>query len=300
MFLWPELINCATAADELEWVCPASKHPAELQRSLNMIGNFLLDPLDLNGKKALQMVSKVTKRKKKRGAPEQYDSLPDDLDEQKKRGNKRKEKISKEKQETLSAQFIEDSDAELGDDDAFFAAEKALRARMASAAEAGGSVAQHAGTKRKKVADSGDENSDRSGTRKRVRKNNDRNSKRAAEVSSDEGDTDTRQLSPDIANHKTKQTRRGAKDGIRESPSNPSPPPPSHAPSSAAESSEVESESEIPVPNATQSQRKLQRFSGAIESDDSEMEEDDDQEDTAAIKQPARPVRRLVVSDDEE
>jgi hypothetical protein len=68
---------CLAAVNELEWICPASK---QLQRCLNLIGNSLLDPLDLNGKKALQMVSKLTMRKKRRRDPDGYGSLQDDDD----------------------------------------------------------------------------------------------------------------------------------------------------------------------------------------------------------------------------
>src|SRR5277367_6300696 len=86
---------------EFEWVCPATKAPADLQRSLNLINNFLLDPLDLNGKKALQMISKQSKRKPqqaktkaKRSAPTKRsfldDKLLDDDDEEERDGESRK------------------------------------------------------------------------------------------------------------------------------------------------------------------------------------------------------------------
>lgn len=304
----------------MEWICPASKQPGELQRCLTLIGNFLLDPLDLNGKKALQMVSKVTKRKKRRTAPDGYGSLQDDDPDGLgvERGNKRKAKRQKENQHVLSAQLIEDSDAELGDDDAFFAAEAALRARMAKAADTGVST-QRTGTKKRKKKDNSDNDmdSDRSGTRKKARKSIKAKTKRNSSTPSEEENSDSESASDhNIIARRTKKTstrrRSRIKDGDRESPSASSPPL-SRAPSSIADSSEVEddneerdrdaggSDSEMPVPNAGNSQRKLQRLSGpgTIGNSGSEMEEDEE-DDIAAIKQPSRPARRLLLSDEED
>ncbi|KAG8829293.1 Topoisomerase 1-associated factor 1 [Serendipita sp. 400] len=166
-----EVVDKSTVA--LEWMCPATKLPAELQRSLNLINGFLLDPLELNGKKALQMISRPTKRKNRREAPvedEAVEEFPDDEDGERRRrerASKRAEKKDKEKQSIKSRQFIEDSDAEIGEDDAFFAAEAALRNRMAASAESG-TATQSTGTKkRKKKADHDDGRSE--GPRKRPR-----------------------------------------------------------------------------------------------------------------------------------
>ena len=131
------LINVrSTEAEELEWMCPASKMPGELDRSLRLINNYLLDPIDLGGRKATDRVSKakpkVAKekgnrlRRQRRGTapgpsgdsdPQDRDedldseirwlSDPEKLIEKAKKTTNRKEKRKKEIKTFLSAQFIE-------------------------------------------------------------------------------------------------------------------------------------------------------------------------------------------------
>ena len=60
------------------------------------------------------------------------------LDDEAPRRKKKKEKKKKETEQYKSAQFIEDSDEEYGDIEAFLEKEKAMREKAARAAEAGG------------------------------------------------------------------------------------------------------------------------------------------------------------------
>jgi len=117
-------------------MCPASKMPGELDRSLRLINNYLLDPIDLGGKKATDRVSKAKPKKAKekgnhlrrqrRGTapgplgdnghqnsdgeldPEEgWLSDPEKLIEKAKKTSNRTEKRKRETKEFLSAQFIE-------------------------------------------------------------------------------------------------------------------------------------------------------------------------------------------------
>lgn len=117
-------------------MCPASKMPGELDRSLRLINNYLLDPIDLGGKKATDRVSKAKPKKPKekvnrlqrqrkgtapgllvdgdpRGSDEEPDSEarwlsdPEKLLEKAKKTRNRKEKRKKEVKKFLSAHFIE-------------------------------------------------------------------------------------------------------------------------------------------------------------------------------------------------
>ena len=53
-------------ADELEWYVPAAVLPSDLQRSLNVINQFLENPLDLNGESASRMLVKKSRRRRRR------------------------------------------------------------------------------------------------------------------------------------------------------------------------------------------------------------------------------------------
>jgi len=186
-----------TDVEELQWMCPASKMPGELDRSLRLINNYLLDPIDLGGKKATDRISKAKPKKAKAQSnrrrrqwagtapgplrdddpPDSDEELnpeegwlsdPEKLLEKAKKTSNRKEKRKREIQEFLSAQFIEglsilayirlslltldltDSDAELGDDDEFFAKEAAIKKRMEEEAAKVHSVHGHETKKRKK------------------------------------------------------------------------------------------------------------------------------------------------------
>lgn len=103
-----------------------------------MIDQFLETPFDLGGKKASQLLSKKARRRRRRRrspspASDSEDHLNDDPPKRK------KEKKNKEKEQYKSAQFIEDSDEEYGDIEAFLEKEKTMREKAARvAAEAGG------------------------------------------------------------------------------------------------------------------------------------------------------------------
>ena len=178
-------------------MCPASKMPGELDRSLRLINNYLLDPIDLDGKKATDRISKAKpkpakeksnrRRRQRTGTapgPLRDDDPPDsdkELDSEEgwlndpeklletaRKSSNRKEKRKKEIKEFLSAQFIEgllilayipcslltldltDSDAELGNDDEFFAKEAAIRKRMEEEATKVHPVQSYGTKKRKK------------------------------------------------------------------------------------------------------------------------------------------------------
>ncbi|KAH7926892.1 timeless-domain-containing protein [Leucogyrophana mollusca] len=136
-------------ADELEWLVPAAILPAELQSSWNVIDQFLKEPIDLDGKKASQLLSKKTRRRRRRPrAATSDDSDVELVDDEPKR--KRKEKKKKEEMQYKSAQFIEDSDEEYGDMEAFLAKEKALREKTANAAAQSGKIATMRATGTKK------------------------------------------------------------------------------------------------------------------------------------------------------
>lgn len=90
--------------------------------------------MDLGGKEAKELLSK--KRRRRRRVRPSSDSTSDS-DAEGPVEKKKKEKKKKEKEIYKSAQFIEDSDEEYGDMDAFLEKEKELRERTAKAAESG-------------------------------------------------------------------------------------------------------------------------------------------------------------------
>lgn len=135
-------------ADELEWYVPAAILPSDLNESLSVINQFLESPIDLNGKKASQMLNKKAKRRRRRPPSEEPQELSD---EEELESRTRKARKKKEGVQYKSAQFIEDSDAELGDDDTFFKNEAALRERTSLAAAQGLSATMKpTGTKKRK------------------------------------------------------------------------------------------------------------------------------------------------------
>ncbi|KAG1740539.1 timeless protein-domain-containing protein [Suillus paluster] len=133
--------------DELQWIVPAVILPSDLQSSLNVVDQFLQHPIDLDGKKASQLLSKKTRRRRRRRSPSNSDVELLEDDEPKR---KRREKKKKEDKQYKSAQFIEDSDAEYGDMDAFLEREKALRDKAAMAAAQSGKIGTMRATGTKK------------------------------------------------------------------------------------------------------------------------------------------------------
>ena len=110
-----------------------------MQRSLNIINQYLETPIDLEGKKPAELFKKKRRRRTTRRKQAESDAEEDEHAEF--RQTKRKEKRKKEKQQYKSAEFIVDSDAEMGDMDDFLAREKALREKTAALAAATGQVA---------------------------------------------------------------------------------------------------------------------------------------------------------------
>jgi replication fork protection complex subunit Tof1/Swi1 len=120
---------------------------------LNVINQFLETPLDLGGKKARELLSKKARRRRRaRRSPSTSDSDADEDEPV----QKKQEKKKKEKETYKSAQFIEDSDGEYGDMDAFLEKEKQLRERTtAKAAAEGGAIGtmKATGTKKRRRKD---------------------------------------------------------------------------------------------------------------------------------------------------
>ncbi|KAI0073615.1 timeless-domain-containing protein [Panus rudis PR-1116 ss-1] len=164
-------------AEELEWYVPASILPSDLQRSLNVINQYLETPLDLEGKKATSLLQKQRRKRRRRRSPSKSAS-DQGSDEDEPQRKKKREKKKKEEKKYKSAQFIEDSDADESDMAAFFEREKALRERTALAAAATGKVATMKATGTKKRRKKGQEK----GTGAKRRKKN------SETPSDDEGD----------------------------------------------------------------------------------------------------------------
>ncbi|KAG9123429.1 Topoisomerase 1-associated factor 1 [Ceratobasidium sp. 392] len=154
---------------ELEWHVPASLTPSELQTSQNVIEQYLANPIDLQGKKAKSHLTTKRGPRRRREAElsssessalsdsGEDDFLPNDgpsverraarrAEREERRAAKRRrreeraesKKRERKKKETVqykSAETIVDSDAELGDDEAFFARERELMERAKKAGE---------------------------------------------------------------------------------------------------------------------------------------------------------------------
>ncbi|BGP30852.1 Topoisomerase 1-associated factor 1 [Rhodotorula toruloides] len=143
----------APESGELVWSIPASILPSKLDSDLKIIEDFILDPVDpQNGKSAAELLRKQRKkpvRRKRKIASEDEMELGSDGEPVVKVKRKRQKKRQEEEQAYKSAQFINDSDDEDDPDRdaAFFAAEAALRAKLAA-----GQVPVHLenGSKKKK------------------------------------------------------------------------------------------------------------------------------------------------------
>ncbi|KAH7337412.1 timeless protein-domain-containing protein [Rhizoctonia solani] len=179
---------------EPEWHVPKQLTPSELQTSQNVIEQYLANPLDLQGKKAKDHLTTKRGTRRQRDEPDVSSSssedskglsdsagedfLPNDEASVQKRAerraareerraakrqrreereSKKRERKKKEVQIYKSAEIIEDSDAELGDDDAFFAKEKELMEKAKQAGQgtyASGTMLEH-GTKKRKNKEGG-------------------------------------------------------------------------------------------------------------------------------------------------
>ncbi|CAE6535100.1 unnamed protein product [Rhizoctonia solani] len=179
---------------ELEWHVPRQITPSELQTSQNVIEQYLVNPIDLQGKKAKEHLTAKRRTQRKRDEYEapssssedskglsdsgEEDFLPNDEASVQKRAARRaareerrtakrhrreereakkRERKKKEVQVYKSAEIIEDSDAELGDDDAFFARERELMEKAKQAGQgayASATMLEH-GTKKRKNKEGG-------------------------------------------------------------------------------------------------------------------------------------------------
>jgi hypothetical protein len=121
-------------SDEPQWYIPAGIDLSDLQRSLTVIEQFEKTPLDLEGKRAAQLLHKKRQSRRRRTREAKVDDDDDDDDDD----NGRKHKVARkarEREKYMSAQFIEDSDEEYRRDiEEFFAREAAVRERTALAA----------------------------------------------------------------------------------------------------------------------------------------------------------------------
>ena len=142
--------------EELEWYIPQAILPSELQQSYNVIGQFLETPFDLDGKKVSELFRKKRARRRRRRSPSNSGDEAE-LSDEPKRKRKKKEK---EQAQYKSAQFIQDSDEEYGDMEAFLEKERLLREKAVLAAAASGDTNRPIGMKS-------------TGTKKRKRKNPD-------------------------------------------------------------------------------------------------------------------------------
>ncbi|KAJ7178128.1 timeless protein-domain-containing protein [Mycena filopes] len=146
--LMPE--GASPDASELEWFVGADVPPADLQRTLKVIEQYVASPINLEGKKAGELLTKTTKRTRRARSPSS------DEDGEKKARDRAQAKAkakAKQQQEYKSAQFIEDSDEEYGDIDAFLEKEKEMRERAEKTAGETGKTATTmlpTGTKKRK------------------------------------------------------------------------------------------------------------------------------------------------------
>jgi len=130
---------------------------------LVVIEQFIASPINLDGKKASQLLSKQTRRLRHRRKPSPISSEDEaDLSDNEEPRRKKKERKNKEQKQYKSAQFVEDSDTEYGDIEAFLEKEKVLRQKAMEAAAAAGNVdrpvgMRAAGTKkrRRRIGDEG-------------------------------------------------------------------------------------------------------------------------------------------------
>ncbi|KAF9644412.1 timeless-domain-containing protein [Thelephora ganbajun] len=128
--------------DETQWIVPAKVMPFDMQSQLNVIDQFLKYPIDLQGKKASELLKKKPRKRRPRRV---------ELDENGEPPAK-KERKKKEAQQYKSATMIEDSDADEDEWAAFFEREKKLAERTALAATASGTsgTMRATGTKKRR------------------------------------------------------------------------------------------------------------------------------------------------------
>ena len=103
--------------EEPEWYVPAALLPAELEKVRRAILGYLDVPYDLEGRNVWDLVEKKRKRvtrRRRRKAESGSEGEEEEDEEAAERKKKKKERKKQEKQQYKSAQFIEDSDEEMG------------------------------------------------------------------------------------------------------------------------------------------------------------------------------------------
>lgn len=136
---------------EVEWVIPAKLDLRVLRSRLEVVEQYLETPVELGGKKPKELLVKTRKKgtrhtRRRRGADSEEEENKSEEDDDGREDGKRARRRAEERK-YKSAQFIEDSDAECGDMEAFLEREQELRTRMARAAEENG---RELGTMREK------------------------------------------------------------------------------------------------------------------------------------------------------
>lgn len=132
-FRWPgriaaDLLTTLAVPDseELVWSIPTKLLPATLDGDYKIIADFLLDPVDPNGKTAADLLRKKRKApvRKRRERPTRINSDGEEVEDEDAAPIRKRQKKKKEELEAYkSAQFIEDSDDDAEADRAFFARE---------------------------------------------------------------------------------------------------------------------------------------------------------------------------------
>jgi len=128
--------------DETQWMVPAKLLPFDLQTQANVINQFLESPIDLQGKKASELLKKKPRKRRTRRA--ELDENGEPL--------AKKERKKKEEQKYKSATMIEDSDADEDEWAAFFEREKKLaeKTALASAVSGTSGTMRATGTKKRR------------------------------------------------------------------------------------------------------------------------------------------------------
>ena len=137
-FFFGEIGLDRDVSDEPQWYIPAGIDLSDLQRSLTVIEQFETTPLDLEGKRAAQLLHKKRQTGRRRRRPRSVSGSEGEAKDGDDDDDGRKHKVARkarEREKYMSAQFIEDSDEEYGRDiEEFFAREAAVRERAALAA----------------------------------------------------------------------------------------------------------------------------------------------------------------------
>lgn len=304
--IWTDVILTmfsSSDADELEWYIPSVVLPSQLQSSVNIINQYLERPIDLEGKKSSELLKKKKRRRVRRRRSPTPDSDAED-DEERAADKKRREKRRKEKQLYKSAEFIVDSDAEMGDMESFLERERELRARTnAKALAEGGNMRAHGtkkrrrkgkdekgGKKRRKRGDQ--ENGDADGDEGDGGSTNDKGAEKAAS-DSDESELDVFG-SPKRARSEPSPDTSPPADGEESTAKpKPRPRPRPRARASKAASPDEDGGTSPPGPGGIPSPRNSSRAPSFVPSDDEILS-------SGAIKAGKRRPARLVVSDDDE